>query len=52
VEDWERFFVEKSRRRSERKRGERRRARAILTIAAAIVGLLFAAAIAGLANLT
>ncbi len=52
VEDWEQFFVEKSRRRSERVRSERRRKRAILAIIATVLGLLFAGAIAGLANLT
>jgi len=46
VEDWEQFFAEKSRRRFDRERNERRRMVAKLTIAAAIFGLLLASAIA------
>jgi hypothetical protein len=49
VEDWEQHFVEKSRRRFEKERDERRRARTRLTIATALLALLFVGAVVGLA---
>ena len=51
VEDWEQFFVEKSRRRFEKERLERRRLRQQGLIAAAIIGAIVLAAILGLALL-
>jgi len=45
VEDWEEFFVQKSRRRSEKERFERSRERTRLTMAAAVVGLLILGAV-------
>jgi hypothetical protein len=51
MEDWEQFFVEKSRRRFERERSHRRRSLANLTIVAAVAGLLLAGAIASLVSL-
>lgn len=52
MEDWEEFFVQKSRRRSEKERAERSRERARFTVAATVVGLLVFAAVVGLALLT
>lgn len=52
MEDWEQFFVEKSRRRFEKDRSERRRERAKLTIAAAVIALIVVGAIASLAVLS
>jgi hypothetical protein len=49
VEDWEQFFVEKSRRRSEREWTERRRERTKLLIAALVIAMLLAGGIASLA---
>ena len=40
MEDWEQFFVDKSRRRFEKERAERRRQRTQSLIAAAIVGVV------------
>jgi hypothetical protein len=40
VEDWERFFIEKSRRRFERERHDRLRTRAKLTIAIGLIALI------------
>jgi hypothetical protein len=51
VEDWEQFFVEKSRRRFEKERLERRRGRTQALIAAAIIGMIILGAIVGLAFL-
>jgi hypothetical protein len=51
VEDWEQFFAEKSRRRFEVERGERRRNRAKLGLAGAVVALLVVGAIVVLAAL-
>lgn len=51
MEDWEEFFLEKSRRRFEQERDERRRDRIKAAIAAGTVALLVIAAIVGLAVL-
>jgi hypothetical protein len=48
VEDWEQFFLEKSRRRSERDRHERRREWTRATLAAALFTALVVGAIAAL----
>ena len=45
MEDWEQFFVEKSRRRFEKERAERRRQRTQSLIAAVIVGMVVLGAI-------
>jgi hypothetical protein len=51
VEDWEQFFLEKSRRRFETERQERRRNQFRLTIAVGVVVMLVVGAVAGLAML-
>lgn len=51
MEDWEQFFAEKSRRRSEKDRLERRRQHTERIIYAAIIGSIIAGGIAGLAIL-
>lgn len=51
MEDWEQFFAEKSRRRSEKDRLERRRRRTEKLIYAAIVTSVLVGGIAGLAIL-
>ena len=51
VEDWEQFFAEKSRRRFEKERDERRRNRTRLTLAAGVITLLVVTAVVGLAVL-
>lgn len=51
MEDWEQFFVEKSRRRFEKERLERRRQRTQGVIAAVVVGLILIGAIVALAAL-
>jgi hypothetical protein len=48
VEDWEQFFVEKSRRRFEKERLDRRRHKKQALIAAFIIGALMTGAILGL----
>jgi predicted nucleic acid-binding Zn ribbon protein len=52
VEDWEQHFAEKSRRRFEKERDERRRARTRLIVATALLILLFVGAVVGLAILS
>jgi hypothetical protein len=49
MEDWEQFFVEKSRRRADKERLEERRRRRQTIVSAGLVALLVFAAIAGLA---
>jgi hypothetical protein len=51
VEDWEQFFVEKSRRRFEKERAQRRRHLKHGIVGAAIIAALIAGAILALANL-
>lgn len=51
MEDWEQFFVEKSRRRFEKERAQRRRHFKQGFLAAAIIVALLAGAIIALANL-
>ena len=51
MEDWEQFFVEKSRRRFEKERLDRRRHRTNGLVAAAIVGAIVLSAIFALAML-
>lgn len=51
MDDWEQHFLEKSRRRFDKERDERRRARARLTITGVLLALLFIAAVVGLAVL-
>lgn len=51
MEDWEQFFAEKSRRRFEKERDERRRNRTRLTLAAGVITLLVVTAVVGLAVL-
>jgi hypothetical protein len=51
VEDWEQHFIEKSRRRFEKERLDRRRHRTRLTIAIAALTTLFVGAVVGLAFL-
>jgi hypothetical protein len=51
VEDWEQFFVEKSRRRFDKERAERLRLRRQATIAGAIITLLIIGAIVALSIL-
>jgi hypothetical protein len=51
VEDWEQFFVEKSRRRFDKERAERLRLRRQSIIAGAIITLLIAGAIVALSIL-
>jgi hypothetical protein len=48
VEDWEQFFVEKSRRRADKERFEQRRHRRQTILAVAMVAVLILAAIAAL----
>lgn len=52
VEDWEQFFVEKSRRRSHKQRLERQRRRTTLTLSTGLVALAVIGAVVGLALLT
>jgi hypothetical protein len=49
VEDWEQFFIEKSHRRFDRERNERRRQRTRTTIAASLFVLLIVGGLSGLA---
>jgi hypothetical protein len=49
VEDWEEFFVEKSRRRFDKERLERRRQRTRAGIAVALLGIILVGAVVGLA---
>lgn len=49
VEDWEQFFVEKSRRRANAERQERRRAQNLQIIGAMIISLLIVAGLIALA---
>jgi len=49
VEDWEEFFVEKSRRRAEKERLGRRRRRTARLLTFLIIGLMIAGGIVGLA---
>jgi hypothetical protein len=51
VEDWEQFFVEKSRRRFDKERAERLRLRRQSIIAGAVIALLIAGAIVALSIL-
>jgi hypothetical protein len=51
VQDWEQFFVEKSRRRAETDRLERRRNQFKLTLATAVLVLIVLGGIVGLAML-
>ena len=49
MEDWEQFFVEKSRRRADKERLARRKRRVSALIAAGLIAALLAAGIAALA---
>jgi len=49
VDDWEQHFVEKSRRRFEKERHERRRTWTRLAVAGAIVVIIVVGAVLGLA---
>jgi hypothetical protein len=49
VEDWEEFFVEKSRRRADKERRAERKRRNEALVAAAVICLLLAVGIVGLA---
>jgi len=51
VEDWEQFFAEKSHRRAEKERAERRRRRNARVLITVTLGLGILAGIAGLAAL-
>jgi len=51
VEDWEQFFVEKSRRRFDKERAERRRMRTQAYIAGGIITILIVGGIVALAIL-
>jgi hypothetical protein len=49
MEDWEQHFVDKSRRRFEKERNDRRRDRTRRTLAVAALAIIFVGAILGLA---
>lgn len=49
MEDWEQHFVDKSRRRFEKERNERRRGRTRRTLAVVVLAVIFVGAIVGLA---
>jgi hypothetical protein len=49
MEDWEQFFVEKSRRRADKERLAQRKRRVTALIAAGLIAALLAAGIVGLA---
>jgi len=51
VEDWEQFFIEKSRRRFDKERNDRRRQRRHAMIAAVLIGLLLLGSFIALAVL-